>query len=115
MKKVFALATALAWGIGLTACLAEGPDESVEGEGEEEEEAEEVGSAQQEVGVGGLCGPVHGACDEDLTCCPSQISPLSGRCRDLRIDAQNCGACGQPCPSGPWQCLASTCVYFGGP
>lgn len=74
--------------LGLPACVAADPG------------AEPVGEAQQEVGLGGACSVVLSEfCDTGLTCC-IKSGFLSGNCRDLVNDPDNCGSCGNVCQSG---------------
>lgn len=118
MKKALGVMFAVAWGVGLTACLAGDPEE-VE-DGDEEAEEEEVGSVQQEVGVGGACGPGIGTCNllpNPLTCCHNIL--LQGNCRNLQNDEANCGSCGNDCYEfgpppppwdGEWHCISGQCI-----
>lgn len=80
--------------------------------------------------AGAVCGDVTngcggsancGSCPIDETCAAGQCIPLcasgltycSGTCRNLAIDAQNCGACGRTC--GPLdRCDAGQCAPICG-
>jgi len=55
--------------------------------------AEDVGEAEEAVGVGGSCS-LYQHCDPGLTCCGSLGI---GTCRDLQNDHNNCGSCGHAC------------------
>ncbi|NUO50011.1 MAG: hypothetical protein HOV80_14240 [Polyangiaceae bacterium] len=115
MKKLLGGVFALAWIVGLTACLVEEPEEGEDGD----DEVEEVGTAQDAlVGEGGTCNAFAGLfCEANLSCCRPGGFP-AGTCRNLQTDEDHCGECFHECPAGMWQCIATTppsCVYFGGP
>ncbi len=58
---------------------------------------------------GSPCGAATAPCVPTSACCPSMTGDV---CRDVRSDVNNCGACGNVCPSGPGAtavCAAGAC------
>jgi hypothetical protein len=75
------------------------PEELDEGAG-----GGDPGGAESDGGAGGDTGTGSGSptrCGSDQTVC-------AGACVDLETDAQNCGACGDPCALGA-SCEDGTC------
>jgi hypothetical protein len=72
-------------------------------------ETENVGEAEEAVGVGQACGiaPTKPHCDATLNCC--DIVGGWGTCSNPLNDPNNCGACGTVCGAGK-TCIASACV-----
>ncbi len=53
---------------------------------------------------GKTCGGSAGKCCARLRCC-------GGRCRDLRSDKSNCGACRRPCTAPGSACVGGACTW----
>jgi hypothetical protein len=61
---------------------------------------------------GSCCG--GGVCESNTCVCPAGERNCSGTCRNLQTDANNCGTCGNACPSGE-TCQGGVCKCGNNP
>jgi hypothetical protein len=57
------------------------------------------------------CPNVSFACSKGKCACPPGTTLCNGNCADLQSDPNNCGSCGNTCPSGQ-QCRNGDCLDF---
>jgi hypothetical protein len=57
----------------------------------------------------GRCCPKHGHCARGKCKCDRGYTKCGSKCRNLKTDPQNCGACGHACDAGE-TCVGGACV-----